>query len=228
MASIFISYRKSDAGAWAVALRDELVQAFGDNEVFLDADSLQAGRWSDQIEGALQACRVLIVVMGRGWVDASDAEGSRRIDNPDDVHRREIEQGLGRQGVTVLPVLVDGASMPAETDLPAPLRSLVLQQAQPWSTSADHRAADRARLLAAVRLHTGLRLRSPGAVSRWRSWWIALIGGAGSMAVLQTSFSLAGMPLAGSEFTVVFLLGAVASGLASAAHRRFSARRRSS
>ncbi len=227
MPTIFISYRKSDAGAWAVALRDELVQAFGDNEVFFDADSLQAGRWSDQIADALGACRILVVVMGRGWLAAVDPQGQRRIDDPEDVHRREIEFALARQGVvTVLPVLVEDAAMPGPADLPAPLRALTLQQAQPWSTGAGHRAADRARLLAAVHRHAGLPMRRPRAAAGWPAWWVALLGGVGSVALLHTGFSLVGMPLADAEFAVVFLCGAALAGLAAVVHGRFWARGR--
>ena len=227
MPSIFISYRKSDAGAWAVALRDELVQAFGDDEVFFDADSLHAGRWSDQIAGALAACRVQVVVMGRGWLAAADAQGRRRIDDPDDVHRREIEFALARPGaVTVLPVLVDDVAMPSQADLPGPLRALALQQAQTWSTGAGHRAADRARLLAAVQRHARLPLRPVRAAGRWRNWWVALLGGVASVAVVHTGFSLIDMPLAGAEFAVVFLCGAALAAGAAAAHGRLWARGR--
>jgi TIR domain len=67
MATIFISYREDDAKAWAVAVRDELAGRFGADEVFLDKESLQAGRWREQIEAQLAACKVFVVVIGHGF-----------------------------------------------------------------------------------------------------------------------------------------------------------------
>ncbi|MCC2643712.1 MAG: hypothetical protein K0S45_4125 [Nitrospira sp.] len=49
MAGIFISYRQSDAKAWAIGLRDDLANTFGEDQVFLDKDTLHAGNWREQI-----------------------------------------------------------------------------------------------------------------------------------------------------------------------------------
>lgn len=222
-AAIFVSYRQADARAWAVALRDELVRAFGEQAVFFDADSLHAGRWSEQIEAALQGCRALVVVMGRQWLEARDADGRRRIDDPDDVHRREIEHGLRRNDVTVLPVLVDGGVMPLAAMLPAGLQDLAARQALTWSARADHRALDRERLLAAVQEATGLVPRRPRKDSRLRTAGVALAGGLLGTVALGAGFSMAAMPLDVRETAVVFVVCSAVAALAAAGVARWRA-----
>ena len=204
-APIFLSYRRSDASAWAVALRDELVQAFGSEAVFFDTDSLHSGRWSDQIVTALEGCKVLLVVMGGGWLAATDAEGRRRLDDPQDVHRRELEHALCRPGVAVMPLLVDGAAMPPKASLPASIQGLVALQALTWSRRADHRALDRARLITALQSMTSL-VPQRRQQSAWRKRLaVALAGGASGTLVLGTGFSMALMPLSAAEMGVVFV-----------------------
>ncbi|MBI3157123.1 MAG: toll/interleukin-1 receptor domain-containing protein [Burkholderiales bacterium] len=220
-ASIFVSYRRSDARAWASALRDELAQAFGEGEVFFDADSLHAGRWSEQIVAALDGCKALLVVIGSGWLASSDGAGRRRLDDPDDVHRREIEHALRRHGLAVLPVLVDGAPMPPAESLPSGLQALAAQQALTWSTRADHRALDRERLWAALQAATGLVPRRPRGATRSRGLAAALVGGVFGTLGLGTGFSMASMPLSTAEMVVVFGVSAAAAALAVAALARW-------
>lgn len=222
-AAIFVSYRQADARAWAVALRDELVRAFGEQAVFFDADSLHAGRWSEQIEAALQGCSALVVVMGRQWLEARDADGRRRIDDPDDVHRREVEHGLRRHDVTVLPVLVDGGVMPLAALLPTSLQDLAARQALSWSARADHRALDRERLLAAVQQATGLVPRWPRKDRRLRRALMALAGGLLGTVALGAGFSMAAMPLDARETAVVFVACCAVAALADAGVARWRA-----
>ena len=112
MTGIFISYRQDDAKPWALLLRDELAEVFGDEHVFLDKDTLRAGNWRKQIREALDRCRVVLVVMGRRWLTIMDENGQRHLDRTDDVHRQEIALALSRSDVTVIPVRVDGDRCP--------------------------------------------------------------------------------------------------------------------
>src|SRR4051812_2499112 len=112
MAGIFVSYRQADAKAWAISLRDDLVEAFGADQVFLDKDTLHAGNWHKQIQSALDRCKVVLVVIGPRWLTITDDKNRPRIQLSDDVHRQEIALALGRSDVTVIPVLVDEAPMP--------------------------------------------------------------------------------------------------------------------
>jgi hypothetical protein len=124
MAGIFISYRQEDTKAWAQILQHHLANAFG-KEIFLDKCSVHAGDWSAQIENALKRSDVFIVMIGKLWLTIKDAENTRRIDLPHDVHRMEIVTALRSRGVTVIPVLVDGARMPTSDELGPDLHPLL-------------------------------------------------------------------------------------------------------
>lgn len=160
MAGIFISYRERDSKGWALSLRDRLVEAFGEDKVFLDKDALRAGKWKDQIERALGDCNVVLVVIGRGWLNAADDQGRQRLLLEDDVHRREIALALLRLDVTVIPVLVDGAAMPKTDELPADIRDLRQQQTRAISDSAAHRKVDLDGLIGDIRRVGGLIAKS--------------------------------------------------------------------
>ena len=75
----------------------------------------------------VRRCDALIAVIGRNWVASADKDNRRRIDDPDDFVRIEIEAALKRE-VRVIPVLVDGAPMPKANDLPESLRKLARRQ----------------------------------------------------------------------------------------------------
>ena len=151
MAGVFISYRERDSKAWALSLRDHLVGAFGEEKIFLDKDTLKAGKWKDQIEQALGDCNVVLVLIGRNWLDAKNEQGEQRLMLESDVHRREIALALARLNVTVIPVLVDGASMPRAQDLPENIQGLIQQQSRAISDSAAHRKVDLDGLIADIR-----------------------------------------------------------------------------
>ena len=151
MTGIFISYRERDSKAWALSLRDRLVEEFGEDRVFLDKDTLKAGKWKDQIERALGDCNIVLVVIGRGWLGAQDEEGHKRLMSDDDVHRREIALALARPEVTVIPVVVDGATMPKPDELPENIRDLIQQQSRSISDNAAHRKVDLDALSADIR-----------------------------------------------------------------------------
>jgi ABC-type sugar transport system substrate-binding protein len=90
---------------------------------------------------------VLIAVIGKRWLISSEAEGSRRLDNPDDFVRLEIATALKRN-IRVIPVLVDDASVPRASDLPDDLKSLVRRNAV--EVSHTRFGADSERLIAAL------------------------------------------------------------------------------
>ena len=130
MATIFVSYRRSDAPGQAGRIYDGLAQRFGEENVFKDVDSLEPGvDFAEVIEETIGRCDALIAVIGAGWLDAED-RGSRRLDDPDDWVRMEIVHALERK-IRVIPVLVAGASMPGSADLPDDLRALARRNAHP-------------------------------------------------------------------------------------------------
>src|ERR1043166_4935681 len=92
---IFISYRRDDSEGVAGRLFDRLATQFGREQIFMDVDAIAPGEdFIDVIERAVTSCDVLIAVIGRGWLEARDQDGRRRIDNPEDFVRVEIVAAL--------------------------------------------------------------------------------------------------------------------------------------
>ncbi len=143
-AGVFICYRREDAAYPAGWLFDRLAGHFGAGQVFKDVDSIQLGDdFVAEIAAAVGSCAVLLAVIGTRWLTAAGEEG-RRLDDPADLVRLEIEAALTR-GVRVIPVLVDGARMPRAAELPASLDQLTRRQALVLSPASF--ASDIARLL---------------------------------------------------------------------------------
>ena len=129
MNGIFISYRRDDSAGYAGRLYDRLAAHFGVDRVFMDVEGIEPGTdFVDAIERAIASCRVLIVLIGDEWLSAADAGGRRRLDDPNDFIRLETSAALARD-IRVVPVLLDGALMPHESDLPDNLKPLVRRQA---------------------------------------------------------------------------------------------------
>lgn len=125
MARLFISYRRKDSSGYAQTLHEDLLQAFPGMEVFRDLESIAAGEdFVDAIERELDRCNVVLVLVGPHWLSMTDAQGKRRLDNPNDPVRMEIARALTRRGVRVIPVLVGGAVMPDAAELPEDLSAL--------------------------------------------------------------------------------------------------------
>jgi TPR repeat protein len=109
--------------------------------------SAQGSTSSKQSERASVPAKSLIAVIGKRWLIASDKEGRRRIDNPDDFVRFEIATAVKRN-IRVIPVLVDGALMPQSSDLPDDLQLLIWRQALELGNNRFN--ADLGRLIAAL------------------------------------------------------------------------------
>jgi tetratricopeptide (TPR) repeat protein len=126
---IFISYRREESRWLARSLYDRLSARFDRKQIFMDIDAIALGDdFVKAIEKTVGECDVLIAVIGTHWLNSKDEEDSRRLDNPEDFVRREIAAALKRD-IRVIPVLVDGASMPRSTDLPDDLKPLVRRNA---------------------------------------------------------------------------------------------------
>jgi TIR domain len=122
---IFISYRRQDEPNFAGRLYDRLAERFGDDRVFIDIDSIDLGLdFTDVIDQSLARCKVMLVVIGRGWLEATDADGEPRLENPDDFVRLEIEKAMSRRDVRVIPIVVEGAVVPRSAKLPSTLAPL--------------------------------------------------------------------------------------------------------
>ena len=145
---IFISYRRDDAAGYARAVGDELARHFGAERVFIDVDDIGAGlAFDDAIRQAVGASRVLLVMMGKRW-QGERAGAVPRIFDAGDFVRLEVAAALAA-GLRVIPLLIDGAAMPTEAQLPDDLRPLARRNALEIDNTRF--AADIERLVAALR-----------------------------------------------------------------------------
>jgi CHASE2 domain-containing sensor protein len=121
----FISYRRSQDSFAAAQIKQALEESLKRNAVFLDTDLSPGADWPRRLRDAVGSCNVVLVLIGPGWVTASDSSGGRRLDDPGDWVRLEVEAALERPDIKIVPVLLDGASMPGHSELPNSLQSLV-------------------------------------------------------------------------------------------------------
>ena len=148
MPAIFVSYRHDDSMTVTGRVCDRLRNRFGRSKVFLDSDTLMPGQVFRQvIEEELAVCRVLIVIIGNGWLSAIDHTGGRRFDDPNDFVSLEVGTALERN-IPVIPLLVDNAPVPRSQELPAKLSPLVERQA--LVISHHHFDEDVSRLIQAL------------------------------------------------------------------------------
>src|SRR6188768_3067300 len=107
MGTVFISYRRGDSSGHTGRLFDRLEQRFGRDAFFRDLESLEYGiDFPREVEKALAACRIVLVVIGPGWLNARTNSGQRRLDQPQDFVRIEVAAALARSDVRTIPVLV--------------------------------------------------------------------------------------------------------------------------
>lgn len=122
---VFVSYRRDDSGMVAIDVARELGELI-DGEVFFDLGSISVGQqFNDEIAAALGRSSVVVVLLGRDW--AGLVPGGRRIDDVNDVFRREIETALASDAA-VIPVMLGDLRDLASDDLPPSLRPLAQRQ----------------------------------------------------------------------------------------------------
>lgn len=149
MSLIFISYRRSDSQDVSGRIFDnlethldfelqkykekykklenypELFKLTGRNLLYKDVDSIPPGAdFRCHIRQALSNCKILLAVIGPSWVTATDDQGIKRLENPNDWVRIEIEEALRRDHVLLIPLLVSYAAMPRNNDLPESIKEL--------------------------------------------------------------------------------------------------------
>ena len=189
MTGIFLSYRRDDSQGEAHHLFDDLSKHLGQDQVFMDVTGIDPGKdFRKAIDGAVGSCDVLIVMIGKKWLDSMDDKGSRRLDDPKDFVRIETAAALRRE-ISVIPVLVQGAAMPHSEQLPGDLEALA------WRNAFEIRHArweiDVAELLKALKkvVKTSATGAKPDAAEDKRSghpigkWPVALVLAVGGAAV---------------------------------------------
>ena len=138
MSKIIVSYRRSDSAAITGRIFDRLVDRYGEESVFMDIDRIPFGTdFRHHIQDALRDADVLLAVIGPTWLGKTPDGRVRIMDEADPV-KVEIEAAL-KQGLTVIPVLVDNATMPGAADLPESIRDFAYINAAPIDTGRDFR-----------------------------------------------------------------------------------------
>jgi hypothetical protein len=121
---VFVSYRRSDSAGHAGRLRDDLTHLLG-ARVFMDVVDIAPGdKFAQVLDAELHTCGAVLAIIGTEWWEALRAPR----DGTDYV-RVELRQSLEKDGVAVIPVLVNGAKLPSTAELPDDLASLADHQA---------------------------------------------------------------------------------------------------
>jgi hypothetical protein len=191
---IFISYRRGDDPGHTGRLFDRLQTVFEPQQLFLDVDDIALGLdFVETLNQRVSECDVLLAIIGKGWIDARDKKGHRRLDDPEDFVRIEIASALS-QNKRVIPVLVGDATMPAPNELPETIRAIARRNAIRLTHERFH--ADTQGLIKALQqvlkqikksknsnaMHPGFDRpgqRAPHARSPWllRAGWLSVSGG---------------------------------------------------
>lgn len=204
---IFVSYRRDDAAHVTGRIHDFLASRFGAANVFMDVDSVAPGEdFVRKIGDTIAGCDLFLLVIGPGWLNARTADGRRRIDLPGDFVRIELSAALTR-GVKIVPVLVDGAQMPRQEDLPEDVAQMVRHNAVFLGHATFRR--DMGALAASVAPPDMLtRMRSPqgvallaGAVSLLALGMVVTRGADGAGAVRDIPGTVSAVSLAHGEDT---------------------------
>jgi len=134
---VFVSYRRSDTPDVSGRIYDELVRHFGDQTVFKDVDDIPLGvNYAVFLNDVVQQSSVMLVVIGANWLAVTDERGQRRLDQPDDLVRIEVAAAL-EGGIPIVPLLVQGAPMPRQSELPKELAALSLYNGTPIRPDPD-------------------------------------------------------------------------------------------
>ena len=159
---LFISYRREDTAGRAGRLFDVLAARFGTRNVFQDVTAVAPGaEFAEQVEAAIAQSDAVLVIIGSDWLTISRPDGTRRLDDADDFVRREVSAAL-TSGSPVVPVLVDGATLPSAEELPPELRALIQRHAVEVRDSSFHQDVENlARRLQGDQLEIGPRRRWP-------------------------------------------------------------------
>jgi hypothetical protein len=128
---VFISYRREDTAPAAGRVYDRLCRLLPPGNVFFDVSAIAGGEnFEDKIVSEIKQSDVVLVLIGKRWLEPSQPESRARIWADDDYVRAELRVAL--QGSALLmPILVDGARMPGPQSLPADVKAITARNALP-------------------------------------------------------------------------------------------------
>lgn len=183
---MFISYRRDDTAGHVGRLYDALAARYGSQQIFVDIDHIGPGEdFVRALDDAVAKSMVMLVVIGKRWV--VDESGYSRLQNPNDFVRLEIVAALHR-GLRVIPVLVQGAAMPNEHDLPRDLHELATRNAFElsdlrWREDSKRLTSELDRIIKSLyQPKKRERQSQPTPTPKWVKWVVGaalLVGAAG-------------------------------------------------
>ncbi|MEO8308665.1 MAG: TIR domain-containing protein [Pseudomonadota bacterium] len=187
MSGIFISYRRSDNPDAVGRIYDRLIAEFGKARVFKDVDSIPLGQdFRGHLNDIVGGCAAVLAIVGPKWIDIRNEDGKRRLEDPDDFVRIELEAALARS-VPVVPVLVGHAPMPGTSQLPSTLSSLAFRQSIEVRPDPDFHN-DATRLVSALRaiIDPDAPQVEPVPARPERSWapWLAALAAGATLAAI--------------------------------------------
>jgi TIR domain len=126
---IFLSYRRSDVPAAVGELHAALAERFGNEVIFQDTKAIGPGEeFPVRLRNELARAAFVLVVIGPHWNEV-DVHGARRLSDPRDWVRVEVQTALDDRDADVIPVLIDGTRMPSQESLPEPVSAIVERNA---------------------------------------------------------------------------------------------------
>jgi hypothetical protein len=142
-AKVFISYRRDDSAGHAGRIHDRLRGEFDRELLFMDVDAIPLGRnFITIVHEEIAKCDVLLALIGPNWLSAKNIDGKPRLEKPDDPVRVEIAAALQRD-IPVIPILLDGATIPQSDLLPADIKELANRNGLDVRHNSFHTDMDR-------------------------------------------------------------------------------------
>jgi hypothetical protein len=194
---VFLSYRRDDTPGYAGRVYDSLVERFSEENVFMDIDTIRPGaEFAKVIASALDDCNVFLALIGPTWLESSDVAGRRRLDDPSDFVRLEIEAAL-RRTILVIPVMVREAEMPPRDRLPDRLAPLTGRQAfelsdQRWRRDMAELLDEIDRASRAARSIAAPIIRESRFLNRRTGWAAVALGVTATAVAMAVTFAPSG------------------------------------
>lgn len=127
--NIFVSYRREDSTGETFQLVKSLKQFINGQKIFLDNEKLEPGQdFPKALKQHLKNCDIILVVIGKKWLEYN-GDNSLPLSDEGNWVRIEIATAI-RQGKLIIPILLNGTTMPRKEDLPSVLAPLVNKQAK--------------------------------------------------------------------------------------------------
>lgn len=122
---ITVSFHADDVGASAARLKERLAAQLGQEALVWGVENLVeiGDDWYEVITQKTAESAALVVVIGPQWLTI-ERNGQSWLQDTDDYDQLALTTALANSGVKVIPVLLDGASMPTAAQLPEGLQSL--------------------------------------------------------------------------------------------------------